>query len=208
LGANAVLPSSKMPAPSGPRVFLLAGTADGWNAQVAAGLPPDATLHFALLEADQRLDEAVHALRPDMLILCCDLPSDGMFRTLGKIANEAPLPVVVFVAADRPNSARRALAAGVSAYIVNGLAPDRIRPVVEVAAERFRIITALQRELQKSRDDLAARKVIERAKGLLMERRGLNERGAYEAMRKLAMMQGRTLMEVAETVLSLSDILP
>jgi response regulator NasT len=100
--------------------------------------------------------------------------------------------------------AREAVRAGVSAYIVDGLSEKRVLPVVEIAIERFKMFDALWRDLEKSKRDLEARKAIERAKGLLMEKRKLSENDAYAAMRTMAMKQKISIKDVADNILSVA----
>ena len=118
------------------------------------------------------------------------------------------MPIAVFVETDQNDIARRAIRAGASGYIVKGLAADRVATVVEVAIERFRLTDALLKELTKSKSDLEARKLIERAKGLLMEQRGVSEHAAYEALRKMAMARGKPVREIAETIVAIANMLP
>jgi two-component system, response regulator / RNA-binding antiterminator len=97
--------------------------------------------------------------------------------------------------------------AGVSAYIIDGLNVNRVKPIVDVAIARFREFQALREELQKTKATLSERKTIERAKGLLMRERGIGEEEAYAALRKLAMDRQQRLVDVAETLLAFADIL-
>ena len=103
--------------------------------------------------------------------------------------------------------AKEAVHAGVSAYIVDGLPASRVRPVVEVAVERFKMFDELKKELVKSKESLEARKIIERAKGILMDKRNLSEEGAFRSMRELAMKESVTIKKVAENILSVSHLL-
>ena len=99
------------------------------------------------------------------------------------------------------------VAAGVSAYIVAGLAPQRIRPILDVAMARFQHEQALRAELADAKSELKDRKVIDRAKGLLMQRQGLTEQAAYEKLRKTAMDKGLKLVDVAQRMLDVMDLL-
>ncbi|KCZ92589.1 ANTAR domain-containing protein [Hyphomonas hirschiana VP5] len=194
--------------PASQGVYLVIAHREADRAQIMAGLPQGAIVHLAPAEENRALPAQVETVRPDMLIGACEVPDDTLLAAFRMISEASPLPVVLFTEKDRTQMAHRALAAGVSAYIVNGLTAERILPVTQVARERFRMTAALHQELRKSREELAARKVIERAKGLLMERRGMSEQAAYEAMRRLAMSKARPLREIAELILSVSDILP
>lgn len=144
----------------------------------------------------------------DVLIISRQLPDDSMIKAIEELSRARPMPIAVFVETDQNDIARRAIRAGASGYIVKGLAADRVATVVEVAIERFRLTDALLKELTKSKSDLEARKLIERAKGLLMEQRGVSEHAAYEALRKMAMARGKPVREIAETIVAIANMLP
>jgi two-component system, response regulator / RNA-binding antiterminator len=118
-----------------------------------------------------------------------------------------PVPIIIFVACDTEGIAREAIRIGASAFVVDGCSPSRIRSVLDVAMERFSLYRALQDELKKTQDDLQARKLVEKAKGVLMSRRNLTEEEAYRTLRTLAMKQGKSIKDIAETLLAISDLL-
>ncbi|WP_281198945.1 ANTAR domain-containing response regulator [Hyphomonas adhaerens] len=118
------------------------------------------------------------------------------------------VPILVFVDQGSREEMSRALKLGVSAFIVDGLEPDRIPAILNVAEERHSLTLALRDELQKSREDLAARKTVERAKGLLMTKSGLSEQDVYDSMRRMAMTQGKPMREIAQNVLAIFAIFP
>lgn len=118
------------------------------------------------------------------------------------------VPILVFVDRGAREEMSRALKLGVSSFIVDGLEPERIPGILHVAEERHTLTLALRDELQKSREDLAARKTIERAKGLLMTKSGLPEQEVYDSMRRMAMTQGKPMREIAESVLAIFAIFP
>ena len=118
------------------------------------------------------------------------------------------VPVLVFVDQGAREDMSRALKLGVSAFIVDGLEPERIPAILNVAEERHALTVALREQLQKSQEDLAARKTIERAKGLLMTKSGLPEQEVYDSMRRMAMTQGKTMREISENVLAIFAIFP
>jgi response regulator NasT len=113
----------------------------------------------------------------------------------------------MFTNDDDTTHVKDAVAAGVSAYVVAGLAPERIRPILDVAMARFQHEQALRRELADARSQLQERKAIDRAKGLLMQRQGLSEQEAYEKLRKTAMDRGLKLGDVAQRILDVADLL-
>jgi response regulator NasT len=116
-------------------------------------------------------------------------------------------PIVMFTNDEDTSHVKDAVAAGVSAYIVAGLAPQRIRPILDVAMARFQHEQALRAELADARTELKDRKTIDRAKGLLMQRQGLSEQAAYEKLRKTAMDKGLKLADVAQRMLDVMDLL-
>jgi len=138
---------------------------------------------------------------------------DYLSKTLSIIQNlkmatqAAPLPIIMFVEGSDGALAREAIRSGISAYIVDGLTPPRVQPVVDIAIERFKMIDTLKKELEKSQESLEARKLIERAKGILMDKRGMSEAQAFKSMRELAMKESITIKQVSENILSVFDLL-
>jgi response regulator NasT len=174
---------------------------------VEQGLAGYAAVRKASSLGTVSLLEQINRLQPDLIIIDCDAPDRDTIENLRTVARENPKPIVMFVEDGDGTLAREAIRAGVSAYIVDGLTEARVKPVLEVAIERFRLVNELRQELEKSKADLAARKVIEKAKGILMKQRGLPENDAYAAMRSMAMKQGKPLKEVAENIISVADLL-
>ena len=146
----------------------------------------------------------IERLQPDAIIIDCESPDRDTIENLQLVARKNPKPIVMFVENGDGALAREAVRAGVSAYIVDGLSEKRVLPVVEIAIERFKMFDALWRDLEKSKRDLEARKAIERAKGLLMEKRKLSENDAYAAMRTMAMKQKISIKDVADNILSVA----
>lgn len=173
-----------------------------------AGLSGKASLHRISELTTAAVLAATDAQTVDILIISRQSPDSAMIKTIEELARVRPMPVAVFVETEQDDLARRAIRAGASGYIVKGLAADRVATVVDVAIERFRLTDALLKELSRSKSDLESRKLIEKAKGLLMEQRGLSEHAAYEALRKMAMARGKPMREIAETIVAISNILP
>ena len=144
---------------------------------------------------------------PDMVIIACESPDRDMLEAL-QVANEqVPRPVVMFVDRSDDNATAKALEAGVAAYIVDGYNPKRMSSILTVAAQRFALTQGLRKDLDKAKADLAARKTIDRAKGVLMASRNLSEDDAYKALRKHAMDTGRPIHAVAADILAVSGLL-
>lgn len=136
-------------------------------------------------------------------VIVCDLddPSRDALEGMRALYREEPRPVVLFAARAEPEQIEAAIAAGVAAYVVEGMAPHRVRPVIEVAIRRFRAHEALRQELEAARQGLAERRDIDRAKALLMRRHRLPEPEAYRMLRRLAMDRGRKLGDIAAGLL-------
>lgn len=154
-----------------------------------------------------RLLQQVREARPDVILIDIDLPDRDTLEQLREIGQDQPRPIVMFAERSDPETTAAALRAGVSAYVVDDLNPRRLQPIMDVAIARFREYQALRRELEETRSRLAERKVIEKAKGLLMAQRNLNEEEAYQTLRKLAMDRNQRIGEVARTVVSLLELL-
>lgn len=145
--------------------------------------------------------------RPDAVVASLSAPDPAVVQQLEQLSREHPLPVVVFT--DRSDNAplRAAVKAGVSAYVVDGLEAERVEPVLQTALARFREFQALRHERDAAVMELAERKLVERAKGILMRRRNLPENVAYTALRKMAMNRGKRLAEVAESIVTAEEAL-
>lgn len=161
----------------------------------------------ATLPADTFLSERLAQLQPDMIIVDAESDARDALEHVVMATRDERRPIVLFTNDDDTRHVREAVAAGVCAYIVAGLAPARIRPILEVAMARFQHEQGLRRELADAKTELQERKVIDRAKGLLMQRQGLTEQAAYEKLRKAAMDKGLRLGEVAQRMLDAADLL-
>jgi response regulator NasT len=159
------------------------------------------------LQDAARLHAEVVRLAPELIIVCAHTLDETTIESLESIAASCPRPVIVFARDPSRESIRRAVEAGVAAYVVDGWAPERVRPIIEAACARFDAYSSIRKELASIREKLAERKLIERAKGIVMEQRTLSEEHAYSALRKMAMDQNLTLAEVARRVIAVSRLL-
>jgi response regulator NasT len=164
----------------------------GYN--ILAALPPDA-----------HLEQQIAHLQPDVIIV--DAQSDAALRKVVAATSNARRPIVCFTEDNDKEKMHAAIAAGVSAYVVAGLAAPRVKAVLDVAIARFEIDQKLRHELSETKLKLAERKVIERAKGLLMERHACSEDDAYRKLRRLAMDKNLKLSEVAQRILDVANLL-
>lgn len=153
------------------------------------------------------IHDCVVRLRPDVVIVDAESPSRDTLEHLATVSSTSPRPVVVFAEDPSQEPMQQALQAGVSAYVIAGLNPQRLMPVLQVAIARFEQDRALRAQLDAAQSQLSERKLIERAKGILMDDVGLSEEQAYRHLRKLAMDRGQRLAQVAERVVEARDLL-
>lgn len=161
----------------------------------------------AVLPADPFLPERLAQIAPDMIIVDAESQARDTLEHVVMATRDARRPIVLFTNDDDTSQVGAAIAAGVSAYVVAGLAPERVRPVLEVAMARFEHEESLRRELADARTQLSERKTIDRAKGILMQRHGLSEDVAYGRLRKTAMDRGMKLADVAQRIVDVADLL-
>jgi response regulator NasT len=176
-------------------------------ALVAEGLEGIEPLEVRSAPSFEAIEAEVAAFAPDVIVIACDSPDRDTLENLRQQTAHNPRPVVMFVDRSAPGLADAAIAAGVAAYVVDGLSPRRVQPVLEVALTRFQLMQKLRGDLAKAQADLAARKTIEKAKGLLMKERGMDEEAAYGLLRKLAMDGGRPLAAVAADLVAYANVL-
>ena len=161
----------------------------------------------ASLPADLYLPERIVQLQPDMIIIDAESDARDVLEHIVMATRDDPRPMVLFTDDDTSGSIDAALAAGVSAYVVAGMQAERIQPVLNVAMARFRQDQKLLAELDDTRHKLAERKVIDRAKGVLMAHQGLSEDQAYQKLRTMAMNKNLKLAEIAQRILDVEDLL-
>jgi len=161
----------------------------------------------AVLPADVFLPDRIAQIQPDMLIVDAESQARDILEHVVVATRDARRPIVLFTEDNDTSHVSAAIAAGVSAYVVAGIAPERVKPVIDVAMARFAHEESLRRELADARTQLEERKLIDRAKGVLMSRQGLSEQEAYARLRKTAMDRGLRLAEVAQRLLDVADIL-
>jgi len=145
--------------------------------------------------------------RPSVIIIDRDTPDRDTLEHVCRIMRDMPIPIVMFTNDTEWTLMRAALESGVSAYVVDGFSSKRLRPILEVAQVRFEQWQGLHRKLEEAQTNLEERKVIERAKGIVMKQRGCTEDGAYRALRKMAMDRGKRLVNVAEALVAADELL-
>lgn len=153
------------------------------------------------------LEQSVKKHAPDIVLIDMANPDRDMLEHIGAASDSRARTVALFVDQTDPHLTQAALAAGVSAYVVDGLQMNRIKSVIETAIARFQMMRQMRSELDAAKQALEDRKTIDRAKGILMRQRGLKEDAAYKLMRKAAMDQGRKVIDVAQALVTAADLL-
>lgn len=143
---------------------------------------------------------------PDVVVIEMESPDDYIFNQLIEVNRESPKPIVFFAEKSEANVIKKAVKSGVGAFVVDGLASRRLKPVIELAIERFNEMQSLYKQLSASKENLEERKIIERAKGIIMSRKNMTENDAYNSLRTLAMGQNKKLFEIAKNVIEMSEI--
>lgn len=166
------------------------------------GLVAEGYARVMVIHSLHNLAERVALLDPDVVLIDMESPDRDTLESLYRVTPRLGRPIAVFVDRSDAPMIEAAIEAGVSAYVVDGLRRERVRPIVEVAISRFRVFERVCRERDEARLKLADRKVIEQAKGLLMARKGIGEEEAYHALRKAAMRQNRRLADIAAGVIT------
>lgn len=156
---------------------------------------------------DVGLLSAIERTRPDAIVLQASSPDLDLLDRIVDAMRSTPLPLVIFAADASQRAIEQAVRAGAASYVVDGLEAERIPAIIRVAMTRFEWQGTLRSELDSVRQKLAERKVVERAKGLLMKSRGLSEEQAYHALRRMAMDRNRRMGEVARSVIEMAELL-
>ena len=146
-------------------------------------------------------------IAPDVIVISLENPNRDMLENMFQLSRAVQRPIAMFVDRSDQAAIEAAVEAGVSAYVVDGLKRERVKPILDMAISRFNAFSRMTRELQEARSELENRKLIDRAKGILMATRGLSEADAYALLRKTAMNQNRKISEIAESLITASGLL-
>ena len=159
------------------------------------------------LSSDKNFTQPVIRQKPDLLMLRLKQVDDRILNNIFLLQREWPLPVLLFAKKSAYQDANMVLSSGVSTYVIDGYDVARIKALIEVSKARFKQIQGLHQELGEIKRSLDERRIIERAKGIIMEKRGINEDQAYMLLRKTAMNQSKKMVEVARSIIGLADVL-
>ncbi|CCB67184.1 ANTAR domain-containing response regulator [Hyphomicrobium sp. MC1] len=174
---------------------------------IEAGLREAGYDHLTVVHDVTGIARRISEIEPDVIVIDLENPNRDMLENMFQLSRAVKRPIAMFV--DRSDSAsiEAAVEAGVSAYVVDGLKQERVKPILEMAISRFNAFSRMTRELEEARSELENRKLIDRAKGILMTTRGLSEPQAYALLRKTAMNQNRKLSEIAESLITAAGLL-
>ncbi len=174
---------------------------------IEEGLREAGHLRVTIVHEVNGIARIIENLKPDVIIIDLENPNRDMMEHLFQLTRTVGRPIAMFVDRSDTASIEAAVDAGVSAYIVDGLKKERVKPILDMAVSRFNAFSRLQRELADARSALEERKVIERAKGILMKMRGLSEEEAFALLRQTAMNEKKKLSDIAQSVVTAAGLL-
>jgi response regulator NasT len=149
----------------------------------------------------------IYALDPDVIVIDLENPSRDVLEQMFQVSRAVRRPVAMFVDQSDTESARASVEAGVSSYIVDGLKKERIKPILDLCISRFNAFSRLQDELDRTKSALEERKIIDRAKGIVMKLKGLTEEEAYVLLRSTAMREKKKIGEIAQSIITAAELL-
>jgi response regulator NasT len=174
---------------------------------IEAGLREAGYENVTIVHDINGIARRISEINPDVIVIDLENPNRDMLENMFQLSRAVKRPIAMFVDRSDEASIEAAVDAGVSAYIVDGLKQERVRPILKMAISRFNAFARLNRELEETRGELENRKVIDRAKGLLMRSRGISEEEAYALMRRTAMNQNRKIIDIAQSLVTAIGLL-
>jgi response regulator NasT len=158
------------------------------------------------IEGTANLLARISAVDPDVILIDLENPSRDVLEQMFQVSRVVKRPVAMFVDQSDSASIQASVDAGVSAYIVDGLKKERIKSILDLCISRFNAFSRLQGELEQAKNALEDRKVIDRAKGILMKRKTMSEAEAYDLLRRTAMNENKKIAEIAQSVITASEM--
>ena len=149
----------------------------------------------------------IYQIDPDVILIDLENPSRDVLEQMFQVSRAVRRPIAMFVDQSDSASIQASVDAGVSAYIVDGFRKERIKSIIDLCISRFNAFAKLQDELERTRTALEERKVIDRAKGILMKAKSLSEDEAYVLMRSTAMREKKKIVEIAQSIITASELL-
>ncbi len=170
------------------------------------GLREAGYTHVVRIEATPNLLARISSVDPDVILIDLENPSRDMLEQMFQVSRVVKRPIAMFVDQSDSASIQASVDAGVSAYIVDGLKKERIKSILDLCISRFNAFSRLQSELEQTKNALEERKVIDRAKGILMQRKNMTEAQAYDLLRRTAMNENKKIVEIAQSVITASEM--
>jgi len=170
------------------------------------GLREAGYVNVVRIEGTAKLLARIYAIDPDVILIDLENPSRDVLEQMFQVSRIVKRPVAMFVDQADSASIQASVDAGVSAYIVDGLKKERIKSILDLCISRFNAFSRLQSELEQTKSALEERKVIDRAKGILMKAKNFSEEQAYALLRKTAMNENRKIAEVAQSVVTAAEL--
>jgi two-component system, response regulator / RNA-binding antiterminator len=169
---------------------------------IREGLAPLEDCEIFVITERRGLVARIGEIEPDVVLIDLGNPSRDVLEEYFAVSRALARPIAMFVDESDDDAIAASIDAGVSSYVVDGLAAHRIKPLIDVAVRRFNAFARLQADLDAARGQLAERETIDKAKRILMQSRGLPEPKAYAEMRKASMDQGRKIAEIADAIIT------
>jgi response regulator NasT len=174
---------------------------------IEAGLHEAGHTQVTVLSDVSGIARRISEIEPDVIVIDLENPNRDMLESMFQLSRVVKRPIAMFVDRSDQASIEAAVDAGVSAYVVDGLRKERVKPILDMAISRFNAFSRMARELDAARSELAERKVIERAKGILMQNKGIGEQEAHALLRRTAMNQNRKIAEIAQSLITAASLL-
>ena len=174
---------------------------------IEAGLRESGHDNVTLVQDINGIAKTIEEVSPDVIVIDLGNPNRDMLENMFQLSRAVKRPIAMFVDSADSASIEAAVDAGVSAYVVDGLKQERVKPILDMAISRFNAFSRLSRELEEARSQIENRKLIDRAKGILMKSRSLSEEEAYALLRKTAMNQNRKITEIAQSLITAAGLL-
>jgi len=163
--------------------------------------------HVAVIHDVNEVGRTIALRMPDVIFIDLENPKRDTLEHFFSLSRAIQRPIAMFVDRSDRTMIEKAVEAGVSAYVVDGLKKERVKPILDMAISRFNAFSRLSRELEEARSALEERKIIDQAKGILMKTKGLSEPEAYALLRKTAMNQNRRLIDIAQSLITAANLL-
>ncbi|MFG1359552.1 ANTAR domain-containing response regulator [Xanthobacter pseudotagetidis] len=159
------------------------------------------------IEGRHNLLERIYAIDPDVILIDLEDPSRDTIEQMFQVSREVKRPVAMFVDQSDRSTIEAAIEAGVASYVVDGLRKDRVKPILETTISRFRAFARLKAELEEAKTQLEERKLVDRAKMILMKLKGIGEEEAYGLLRRTAMNEKKRIADIAQSIITASELL-